>query len=206
MAFDLWLAFAAASAVVLMIPGPTILLVVGYALGEGKRAAMTCSAGVVLGDFVAITLSFVGVGALIAASADAFTALKWAGAAYLVYLGIKMWRATPHLDAAEARTVTSHRTMFTRSFVVTMLNPKSIAFFIAFMPQFIDPAAALLPQATAMTATFLVLAFANALFYAFLAGTARQQIRRPAVLRAVNRVGGTVLIGAGIMTAALKRA
>ncbi len=206
MSLDLWLAFAAASAVVLMIPGPTILLVVGYALGEGRRAAMSCAAGVVLGDLVAITLSFIGVGALIAASAEAFVALKWVGAAYLVYLGIRMWRAKPHLDAADGRIAASHRTMFTRSFVVTMLNPKSIAFFVAFMPQFIDPAAALLPQATAMTATFLVLAFLNALFYAALAGTARKQIRRPSVLRTVNRIGGSVLIGAGIMTAALKRA
>ena len=205
MALDLWLAFVAASAVMLMIPGPTILLVVGYALGEGRRAAMTCAGGVVLGDFVAITLSFVGVGALIAASAEAFIVLKWAGALYLIYLGVKMWRAEPYLDEAEAAHVTSHWTMFSRSFVVTMLNPKSIAFFIAFMPQFMDPAAALLPQATIMTVSFLALAFANAHGYAVLAGTARKQIQRPSVLKAVNRVGGSVLVGAGIMTAALKR-
>src|SRR5690606_21870981 len=93
MSFEQWLAFAAASAVVVAIPGPTILLVVSYALGHGRKMAGATVAGVTLGDFTAMTASMLGLGALLAASATLFTLLKWVGAAYLIYLGIKLWRA-----------------------------------------------------------------------------------------------------------------
>ena len=93
MSIETWLAFSAASAVLLVIPGPTILLVISYALGQGMRAALPLAVGVALGDLTAMTLSMLGVGALLAASAMLFTALKWIGAAYLVWLGIKLWRA-----------------------------------------------------------------------------------------------------------------
>ena len=97
--FESWLAFTAASTVLLLIPGPTVLLVVSYALGQGWRTALPMAVGVALGDFTAMTLSMLGVGALLAASATVFTALKWIGAAYLVWLGIKLWRAGGALDA-----------------------------------------------------------------------------------------------------------
>ena len=87
MSLETWVAFAAASAVLLIIPGPTILLVVSYALGQGWRTALPMAIGVALGDFTAMTLSMLGIGALLAASATVFTALKWIGAAYLIYLG-----------------------------------------------------------------------------------------------------------------------
>ena len=93
MTIEAWLAFTAASAVLLVIPGPTILLVVSYALGQGWRAALPMAIGVALGDFTAMTLSMLGVGVLLATSATVFTVLKWAGAAYLVWLGIKLWNA-----------------------------------------------------------------------------------------------------------------
>lgn len=92
MPFETWLAFTAAAAVLLVIPGPTILLVVSYALGQGWRTALPMAVGVALGDFTAMTLSLLGLGALLAASATVFTILKWIGAAYLVWLGIKLWR------------------------------------------------------------------------------------------------------------------
>jgi len=88
-----WLAFAAASAVLLAIPGPTVLLVISYTLGHGRKTASATVAGVALGDFTAMTASMLGLGSLLATSAALFTALKWIGAAYLVYLGIKLWRA-----------------------------------------------------------------------------------------------------------------
>src|SRR5512139_4273263 len=100
MTFESWAAFAAASAVLLIIPGPTVLLVVSYALGQGWRTALPMAVGVALGDFTAMTLSMMGLGALLAASATVFTVLKWVGAAYLVYLGTRLWRAGGTLDAA----------------------------------------------------------------------------------------------------------
>ena len=102
MAFQLWLAFTAATIILLLIPGPTVLLVVSYALGQGWRTALPMAVGVALGDFTAMTLSMLGVGALLAASATVFTVVKWIGAAYLVWLGIKLWRAGGTL-AAEPR-------------------------------------------------------------------------------------------------------
>ena len=93
MSFEVWLAFAAASAVLLTIPGPTVLLIIAHAVAHGRRAAPATMAGVVLGDLVAMTASLAGLGALLAASATLFGVLKWAGAAYLVYLGWRLWRA-----------------------------------------------------------------------------------------------------------------
>src|ERR1700745_3599885 len=93
MTFESWAAFTAASTVLLVIPGPTVLLVVSYALGQGWRAALPMAIGVALGDFTAMTLSMLGVGALLATSAALFATLKWIGAAYLIWLGIKLWRA-----------------------------------------------------------------------------------------------------------------
>src|SRR3954470_6110799 len=99
MCFENWLAFAAASAILLVIPGPTILLVVSYALGQGWRTALPMAVGVALGDFTAMTFSLLGLGALLATSATLFAVLKLAGAAYLVWLGVKLWRAGAALDA-----------------------------------------------------------------------------------------------------------
>ena len=100
MAIETLLAFAAASTILLVIPGPTVLLVVSYALGQGWRTTLPAAIGVALGDFTAMTLSMLGVGALLATSAMLFTALKWIGAVYLAWLGIKLWQAGNSLDAA----------------------------------------------------------------------------------------------------------
>ncbi len=207
MAVEIWLAFVAASAVLLAIPGPTVLLVVAYALGQGRRAAAATTAGVALGDFTAMTASLLGLGVLLATSATLFTILKWAGAAYLVYLGIRLWRA-PVVDGAAlpGTAAVSARRMLAHTWLVTALNPKSIVFFVAFLPQFLDPGRPLLPQFVVMEATFLVLATLNAAAYAGLAQSARRLIRTPAIQRAVNRTGGTLLIGAGLLTATLRRA
>ena len=202
MALDHWLAFVATSAVLLAIPGPTVLLVISYALGHGRRSASSTVAGVALGDFTAMTASMLGLGALLATSAALFTVLKWVGAAYLVFLGVKLWRA-PVAEAAvdAAAPIARPGRIFLHAYAVTALNPKSIVFFIAFLPQFLDGARALLPQLVIFEASFLALATLNALTYALLASAARRTIRKPRVQRTVNRTGGTLLIGAGALAA-----
>jgi threonine/homoserine/homoserine lactone efflux protein len=204
MALDHWLAFVAASAVLLAIPGPTVLLVISYALGHGRRSATSTVAGVALGDFTAMTASMLGLGALLAASAGLFTALRWVGAAYLVFLGVKLWCAPVGVaDSADAVVkVARPGRIFLHAYAVTALNPKSIVFFIAFLPQFLDSAAPVVPQLVIFEVSFLALATLNALGYALLASAARRSIRRPRVQRAVNRVGGSLLIGAGALAAA----
>jgi threonine/homoserine/homoserine lactone efflux protein len=200
MSFETWLAFAAASSVLLVIPGPTVLLVVSYALGQGWRTALPMSVGVALGDFTAMTLSMLGLGALLATSATLFTVLKWVGAAYLVYLGIKLWRAGGTLDAAPRTDAVSAAKMLGHAWLVTALNPKSITFFVAFLPAFLDPKADFLTQMLVFETTFLVLAFANAFGYALVASRARRLASDPRALGIVNKVGGGLLVGAGVAT------
>ncbi|MBV8167592.1 MAG: LysE family translocator [Alphaproteobacteria bacterium] len=206
MSLQTWFAFVAAAAILLAIPGPTVTLVVGYALGVGKRAAWATVAGVALGDFAAMTLSLAGLGAVLAASAMLFAVLKWIGAAYLVYLGIRLWRAEPTLDEGGAASVKPAGAILWHAFAVTALNPKSILFFVAFVPQFIDAGAPVLPQLVVFEVTFVAMAALNAALYAALAGRARRLVRGPAVLKAINRVGGGILVGAGIAAVAWRRA
>ena len=203
MSVETWLAFAAASVVLLIIPGPTVLLVVSYALGQGWRTALPMAVGVALGDFTAMTLSMLGLGALLAASATLFTVLKWVGAGYLVYLGVKLWRAGDTLQAAPRTDAASAVRMLGHAWVVTALNPKSITFFVAFLPTFLDPKADFLTQMVVFEATFLVLAFANAFGYAVVASRARRLVANPRAIGLINRVGGGLLIGAGAATVTL---
>lgn len=208
MSLELWLAFVAASSVLLILPGPTILLVLSYALSQGRRVALATAAGVALGDFVAMTASLAGLGALVATSAELFTLLKWIGALYLVWLGIKLIRAAPGArlgDLPEATPI-APRAIFAHAATVTALNPKSIAFFIAFVPQFIRPGQPLAPQFVTLVATFVGLATLNALAYALLADRLRSRIRRPGVLAWLSRIGGGALICMGVLTATLRRA
>ncbi|RVI48253.1 LysE family translocator [Sinorhizobium meliloti] len=209
MSFEHWFAFAAASAVLLAIPGPTILLVISYALGHGRKIAGATVAGVALGDFTAMTASMLGLGALLATSAAVFTVLKWIGAAYLVWLGIKLWRAPVGNDSGstvESSPAERPLRIFLHTYAVTALNPKSILFFVAFLPQFLDLSRPLFAQMAIFETTFLILATINAALYAWLAAAAGSTIRKPNIRRIVNRLGGSLLIGAGFLTAGLKRA
>ena len=158
MSIETWLAFAAASAVLLVIPGPTILLVISYALGQGMRTALPVAVGVALGDFTAMTLSMLGIGALLAASALLFTALKWIGAAYLIWLGITAVARRRHGSKRRPRSGSARPACacWRHAWLVTALNPKSITFFVAFLPQFIDPHADFWTQMLIFEATFLV--------------------------------------------------
>lgn len=204
MSFESWAAFAAASAVLLVIPGPTILLVVSYALGQGWRTALPMAVGVALGDFTAMTLSMLGIGALLAASATVFTIVKWIGAAYLIYLGIKLFRAGGALDAKPRTDAASAAKMMAHAWIVTALNPKSITFFVAFLPQFLDRNGDFWTQMLIFELTFLTLAFANAFGYALVAARARSVVSNPRAIRIFNRTGGTLLVGAGIAAAAAR--
>lgn len=210
MSFEHWIVFVAASAVLLAIPGPTVLLVISYALGHGRKAATSTVAGVALGDFTAMTASMLGLGMLLTTSAALFTTLKWIGAAYLVYLGIKLWRAPVSTDAADTVTTDAPKErpirIFLHTYIVTAVNPKSIVFFVAFLPQFLDTSRPVLRQMFVFESTFLVLATLNAALYGLLASTARKSIRKPSIQRTVNRIGGSLMIGAGGLVVGWHRA
>jgi len=206
MPLELWAAFALASFVLLAIPGPTVMLVVSYALGRGRGSAWATVPGVVLGDATAMTISLAGAGAVLATSATLFTALKLCGAAYLVWLGISMWRTPPQpMEQPGAARGRDKSRMFWQSYVVTALNPKSIVFFVAFVPQFVDPARPALAQFVMLEATFLALAALNTTLWAVLVGEMRARFQSPRRLRLLGRVGGGCLIGAGGLTALQSR-
>ncbi len=208
MDFQLWIAFVSASIALLLIPGPTVILVLSYALSQGRKVAVASAAGVALGDLIAMTISLLGLGAVVLASATAFTVIKWVGAAYLVWMGIGMVRSAGSLGgvaAVDAPALTAAR-IFRNAATVTALNPKSIVFFIAFVPQFIRPDAPLMPQFIILIATFVGLAGLNALAYALLADRLRATIKRPRALTWMTRAGGATLIAMGAVTATLRRA
>ena len=208
MDFQIWLAFVAASTGLLLVPGPTVLLALSYAISQGKRVALATVGGVALGDFITMSASLAGLGALVLTSATLFTVLKWVGAAYLVYMGIKLFRSAPTASLGELDKVTetSASSVFSHATAVTALNPKSIVFFIAFVPQFVSVENPLLPQFAILITTFVGLAAINALAYALLADKLRSKIARPSVLAWFSRLGGSALITMGVVTAAFKRA
>jgi threonine/homoserine/homoserine lactone efflux protein len=208
MPLDTWLAFVAASAILLVIPGPTILTVISYSLAHGRRANVPLVAAVALGDSTALVLSLVGLGALLAASAMLFTIVKWAGGLYLIYLGVRMLRtgaARPALEA-EASAPTTRRRLFFNTWLVTALNPKGIIFFIAFLPQFLRTEASVTTQLWILAVTFVVMATVNASLYAVFAAGARRLLSTPRALRRFNLAGGTLLTCAGIWALLARRA
>lgn len=209
MSFETWIAFTLASAALLAIPGPTVMLVISYVLGKGRKSGWATVPGVALGDLTAMTISMAGAGAVLSASATLFTILKLAGAAYLIWLGIGLWRARPEPPSPGAEFGApglggAWRSMFRNSYVVTALNPKSIVFFVAFVPQFMDPTGDFIAQAAVLEATFVTLAAVNVALWVLLVGEMRQRFSRPSALRLANRLGGGFLIGAGVLTAAVR--
>jgi threonine/homoserine/homoserine lactone efflux protein len=207
MSLQLWLAFVAASAVLLIIPGPTILTVISYSISHGRSAKLPLVAAVALGDSTALVVSLVGLGALLASSAFWFTVVKLAGGLYLLFLGIKLLRAGISSAALAAPAAPGSRwRLFANTYLVTALNPKGIVFFIAFLPQFLNPGAALTPQLWALSITFVVMATMNATLYAVFAGTARALLASPRAQRRFNFAGGGLLCSAGFWALLAKRA
>lgn len=199
MPVELWFAFIVASAILLVIPGPTILTVISYSMAHGRRANAPVVAGVALGDSTAIVLSVLGLGALLATSAFWFSVVKWIGGSYLLYLGIKLLRAgISSADLAAPPAPGSRWRLFGNTYLVTALNPKSIVFFVAFLPQFISPNADITRQLWVLAVTFVVMATINATLYAVFAASVRRLLSSPRVQRRFNLAGGSLLFVAGL--------
>ena len=206
MSVELWLAFVAASAVLLVIPGPTILTVISYSMAHGRRANFPLVAAVALGDSTALAVSLLGLGALLATSAFWFTVVKWAGGLYLLYLGIKLLRAGISSAELTAPALPGSRwTLFANTYLVTALNPKGIVFFVAFLPQFIVSGIGVTQQLWVLAVTFVVMATLNATLYAVFAASARKLLSSPRALRRFNLAGGSLLSVAGVWALLAKR-
>lgn len=210
MALHLWLAFVAASVVLVLIPGPTVLLVIGDALTNRRQQAWCTVLGVGLGDAVAMTVSLAGAGALLRASATAFTIMKTIGGIYLIYLGLKSILAArrdgrePSEGSMFGSSPSSGLRRFSRAWAVTVLNPKSILFFIAFVPQFISTNGSFVLQSSILLITFVTLAMTNVSVYMSLAGYLGGKLSTASAQRKVQYLGGGTLLTAGTLTLALK--
>jgi homoserine/homoserine lactone efflux protein len=206
MDIELYLAFVAATAVLVVMPGPIVTLVVANSVTYGTRPALSTVAGAQSGHFLLLLVVAAGMTSLMHVLAEGFEWLRWIGVAYLVWLGLQRWLATPAADADPAVLAVSGRRLFWQGFLVSITNPKTLFFYAAFFPQFVDPTAPPALQMTVLCGTFLVVATLFDSGYAILAGRARGWLRDRRRMKICDRVIGTFLIAAGAWLALARRA
>ena len=203
-----WLAFFAAAWAISLSPGAGAVAAMSAGLNHGFARGYVMSFGLSAGIWTQILVVGVGLGALIAASSFAFAVVKWAGVAYLVWLGIRQWRApaVPLASPNEADVVASPRALFVRGWIVNALNPKGTIFLLAVMPQFLDLTQPLLPQYLIITATLTFTDLIVMAGYTALAARVLRLLRSPRQIGALNKVFGSLFVAAGALLALFKRA
>ena len=196
------LLFAAASLALLLVPGPAVLFVVARSLEQGRTAGIVSVLGVHAGSVVHVAAAVAGISALVASSATAFAVVKYAGAAYLVLLGIQRLRRRGD-DVLAAAPPAPRARLFRQGVVVSVLNPKTAVFFLAFLPQFVDPGVGpAAPQVAVLGLCFVALGIVSDGAWALLAGAAGRRLRRSAsVRRRLDRASGVTYLGLGAVAA-----
>lgn len=202
MPLDLYLGFVVATIVLILIPGPNVALIVANSVAHGSRYGLVTVAGTSVALGLQLALTVAGLSAMLSVMAAWFEVLRWLGVAYLVWLGIRAWRA-PAIDLAKtAPELRAARAIALRGFLVALTNPKTLLFFGAFLPQFVSRDAEPLGQFALLAATFLVLAIGLDAVWALVAGRARAVLARGCWR---NRVTGGLLLGAGLGLALARR-
>jgi threonine/homoserine/homoserine lactone efflux protein len=198
--------FAAAALLLLVIPGPSVLYIVTRSATQGRTAGLVSMLGVHVGSVVHVVAAVLGISALLASSATAFTIVKYLGAAYLVWLGIAQFRSRPEEPVTVERDPVSRWRLFSQGVVVNVLNPKTAIFFLAFLPQFVDPSRGPVPvQLAVLGGCFILLGMVSDGVYALAAGTvAAPLLRSIRGRRRLSRTSGVIYLGMGV-TAALAR-
>ncbi len=204
MELQVYLAFVVATTIMISLPGPSVLLTVAHSISFGWKHALSTVAGATTGIAVQLIVAAIGLSSLLNGVAEVFEWLRWGGAAYLVYLGIKQWRSAS--EALEFDTSTVSKTnLFVQGLVTTILNPKSLIFIAAFLPQFIDAARPLGLQFTFIVPTFLMITFTVTSFWALVAGKARGFLQSQRAFQSVLRTAGGLMIIAGVGLALARR-
>jgi len=199
--WELFAGFLAVTLVLVLVPGPIVTLVISTGATHGVRAGLVTVAGTSSGNAVLVAAIAAGLSWVLAHALYLFEALRWIGAAYLVWLGVRAWRR-----AAAAQTVApGARVHFSRGFAVALSNPKTIAFFTAFLPQFVDPALPAGRQLAVMCTVAVLLAAVSDSCWAIVAGLGRAWFLTPRRARALGRASGLTLIGAGIWLSLARR-
>jgi len=202
---QLYLSFVLVSSAVIVIPGPNVLVIVATSLAHGRLRGLQTIAGTLAAMAIQLVIAAQGTAILAAALAEAFAILRWAGVAYLVWLGIDHLRAALRTDSGAAPPVATAAGSFRRGFFVGITNPKTILFFGAFLPQFTVDALPIGPQIAVLSLSFLLLALLFDGAYALAAGHVSEFARRPAVRRLLDGSAGTLLLGSGIGLALARR-
>ena len=205
MSFEIWMTFVLASSTLMLVPGPAMLFMIGIALNDGLTKAFMALPGLALGLVVSITISLLGAGAVLLASAQLFTALKLAGAGYLIFLGVRLWMSKPDDPSVKRDSGEPKKSLFWPAFFIAILNPKALIFYIAFLPQFVDATAAALPQFVILGATFCIVALAAAIVSAFAGSGLRRGAKNTKTLTILNRFGAGAMIASGVLTASSTR-
>jgi homoserine/homoserine lactone efflux protein len=203
MAWEAWTVFVLTETVLCLVPGPAVLFVLAQGLGGGAPAALAAAMGILAANAFYFARSATGLGAVLLTSYELFSAIKWAGTTYLVWLGVRTFRAAPTLREVQAGAAGR---LVGRGFLVQVANPKALVFFTALLPQFIDPEASVLPQVVILGVTSLLIELVVLAAYGMLAARATHLTARPGFLTASNRVAGGLLVAAGLRMAALRRA
>jgi threonine/homoserine/homoserine lactone efflux protein len=197
------LAFSAAALLLFVVPGPAVLYIVTRGMAQGRRAGLVSVAGIHTGSLVHIAAAVAGLTTLLATSAVAFRAVKWAGAAYLVLLGIRAFLDRDHATVGPAPSAVPMRRIYVQGFVVTLLNPKVALFFLAFVPQFIDPAVGTAGQVLALGGIFLVIGVVMDGLYALASGSIGNRLHERSWWRTGRRwVSGSIYVALGVVAAA----
>lgn len=205
MTWELWLAFVATEGLLCLTPGPAVLMVIAQGLSRGVPAGLAATLGILAGNTFYFALSATSLGALIAASHELFLIVKWLGAAYLIWLGIAAFRGrSSSLSVNPARPDRLLR-VFANGVALQLANPKALLFFVALLPQFVDPAAPVIPQIAILGVTSVVLEFMALLAYGILASRCSVVVVRSRFAGWTDRLAGSCLIGAGLLTAAIRR-
>ena len=200
----IYLAFVVATAIMIALPGPSVLLTIAHSIAFGWQRAIATVAGETMGIAVQLTVAAIGLASLLNAVAQAFVWLRWGGAAYLVYLGIKQWKSADAHPAFDTGSV-SKTNLFVQGLIITIPNPKSLIFIAAFLPQFIDAARPLGMQFAFIVPTFLAITFTVTSVWALLAGKASGYLRSRRAFRSVLRTAGGLMVVAGAGLALARR-
>ena len=207
MTLETWLAFFVASWIISISPGSGAIYAMSCGLNHGFRRGFVGTFGLIAGIWTALAVVAIGLGAVLSASTYAFSALKWLGVAYLVYLGVKQWRAPPMPLAAagDDGVQLSARALIAKGWAVNATNPKGIVFMMAVMPQFIDTTALLLPQYLEIAATFAFTDFVIMAIYTGFAAKVLSFFKTETQMRSLNRIFGSLFVLAATALAAFKR-
>lgn len=204
MELHVYTAFVIATAIMIALPGPSVLLTVAHSISFGWKHAIFTVAGATMGIAAQLIIATIGLSSLLNVVAEAFEWLRWAGAVYLVYLGIKQWKSAGDPLNVETSPV-SKANLFVQGLVVTTFNPKSLIFIAAFLPQFIDADSSPGLQFSIIVPTFLFITFTVTSVWALVAGNVRDFLQGSWTLKPVLRTAGGLMIVAGFGLAMARR-